>query len=143
MAEVHHPLQQPYRRTLSSSWIAFTSCILVLHPLRIFEPDWQMLLLLHNYQKMNLMSLSAVISCGMVTQVHFYCYSQIPDKPNTPGFTLGMHVFLDRIGSQPDHKLLLDWMERYSVVKTSYIFLGRVIAFMTSRRKSNVHLRTH
>lgn len=63
----------------------------------------------------------------MVTQVHSYCYSQIPYKPKALGFTLGMHVFLDRIGSQPDHKLLLDWMERYSVVKTSYILLGRVL----------------
>jgi hypothetical protein len=55
-------LQQPYRMTLGCSCTAFTGRILDLDPLRVFEPDWQMLLLLfHNYQKVNLMSISAVI----------------------------------------------------------------------------------
>ncbi len=41
-------------------------------------------------------------------------------KSTALGFAPGMHVFLERLAAQLDHKVLPDWVQRYAIVKSLY-----------------------
>jgi uncharacterized protein YndB with AHSA1/START domain len=97
-----------------------TGRILVWDPPRAFEHEWH----IAPHSELPNGEPEAVIRWDLARDGEFgtlltVTFSRLT-KSTALGFAPGMHVFLDRLAAQLDHKVLPDWMQRYAIVKALY-----------------------